>query len=141
MVARRLLVISVPLNFVWEMLQMPAFVGLPDDALGAAGVCAIAAIGDALIALALWRVASWTFEDPRWFVPPRVGRYAAIVAAGVAFHGAFEWIAVTRLALWTYRPIHPTLPGIGIGILAVLQPLVLLPLTFWLLGRAVPSRV
>jgi hypothetical protein len=131
----RLLAIALPLSFAWEMLQMPAFVGLPDDVSTATGVCALAAAADALIVLALWRFGAWMFDDPRWFAPTALRRYIVIVLAGVTIHGALEWMSVARLALWTYRDVQPTIPGLRIGILPVLQPVVLLPHTFWLLGQ------
>jgi hypothetical protein len=39
-----LLIISIPLDFAWEMLQAPGFTGLPSDRLTATGVCAVAAV-------------------------------------------------------------------------------------------------
>ena len=110
MIVLRLFIIALPVSFAWEMLQMPAFAGLPDSTLAAAGVCAIAGAADALIVLALGRLGAWIFGDPLWFAPAALGRYTVIVIAGVAAHSALEWLAVTRLAFWTYRNVQPTLP-------------------------------
>ena len=96
---RRLFLITLPIYFAWEMLQMPAFRGVPDSWLAAIGVCALATIGDAVVVLALFALAVLAFRDPRWFAPPRI------------------------------------VPGLGVGVLPLLQPIVLLPMTFWLLAR------
>jgi hypothetical protein len=112
----RLLLLALPIAFTWEMLQMPAFAGLPESWLAAGGVCAVAAIGDALIVLAMYGFGAYLFRDPRWFVPPSVRRYAVIVAPGLILQLLVEWIAVHRLALWSYRDVQPVLPGLGLGL-------------------------
>lgn len=68
-------------------------------------------------------------------MPVRRGRYAVIVAVGVVLFAAAEWVRSGQLQLWRYDPRHPTVPGLGVGVLAVLQPAVLLPMTFWLASR------
>ena len=136
----RLLAISVPLKFVWEMLQMPAFEGLPASPLAMLGVCGRAAMGDAFVAVVLFGLAVYLFGDHRWFVPARLSRYAVVVGTGLMLHLLVEWYAVRRLALWSYAAIHPVIPGLRLGLLSVLQPLVLLALTFWLLSRWLAAR-
>ncbi|MGH7342793.1 MAG: hypothetical protein ACREKH_20100 [Candidatus Rokuibacteriota bacterium] len=132
---RRLFLVTLPVYFAWEMLQMPAFGGLPEGWLVATGVCALATIGDAVVVLLLFALAVLTFRDPRWFAPPRISRYAAIVTAGLMLQIMIEWVAVYRLGWWSYRDVQPIVPGLGVGVLPLLQPIALLPLTFWLLAR------
>ena len=135
MLLRRLFLVTFPIYFAWEMLQMPAFRGVPDSWLAATGVCALATIGDAVVVLALFALAGLTFRDPRWFSPPRIGRYAVIVMAGLMLQIMIERVALCRLGWWSYRDVQPIVPGLGVGVLPLLQPIVLLPLTFWLLAR------
>ena len=132
----RLLIIALVLSFAWEMLQMSAFAGLPESFLVAAGVCALAAVFDALIVLGLFAFAVVVYGDRRWFSPPTVRRYTVIVAVGLLLQLLIEWVAVHRLALWSYRDRHPIIPGLDVGVWPVLQPIVVLPLTFWLLGHS-----
>jgi len=140
MVLRRLFMISLPLYFSWEMLQMPASGGLPGTCLGTTPLCALATIGDAAVVALLYAIGMAAFRDARWFTPPRLGRYAAIVTAGIVLQIAIEWAAVYQLAWWSYGDAQPIVPGLGIGIFPLLQPVVLLPLTFWLLGRSLTAR-
>ncbi len=98
-------------------------------------VCARAAMGEALVAVVLVRLGAYLFGERRWFVPPRLLRYAAVVGNGLVLYLLAEWYAVHWLALWSYTAIHPVIPGLRLGVPAVLQPLMLLPLTFWLLSR------
>lgn len=133
--------ISLPLNFAWEMLQMPAFEGFPAGWLAMVGVCARAAVGDALIAVLLSGLGIFLFDGRRWFVPPRLSRYAVVVGAGFMLHLLIEWYSVHRLALWSYAPLHPIIPGLRVGLVPALQPLILLPVTFSLLSKWSTARV
>ena len=128
----RLLVIALPLYFTWEMLQAPAFTGMPDDWKRATAWCALAALGDGVIVLSLFVFGRLVFRTPHWFVPPRIGRYAAVIAVGSVTQGAIERTAL-GLGLWGYVAGHPTI--FGVGIMAIMQVVLLLPLTFWLLAR------
>lgn len=131
----RLLAVALPLYFGWEMLQAPAFTGMPAGWLAATAVCALAAAGDGVIVLVVFAVGALAFRDARWFVPPRSGRYATVVLLGVAIQVAVEWVMVHRLGRWGYQPSQPLVPLVEIGILPFLQPLVLLPLTLWIFTR------
>lgn len=136
----RLLAVALPLYFVWEMLQAPAFTGMPEGWLAATAVCALATEGDGLVVLVVFAVGALAFRDALWFVPPRPARYATVILLGVAIQVAVEWVMVHRLGRWGYQPSQPLVPLVEIGILPFLQPLVLLPLTFWGLAR-MESRV
>jgi hypothetical protein len=58
-----------------------------------------------------------------------------VVIAGIVVNVAVEWGAGRLLGAWAYQPWQPTLPPLGTGLLAVLQPIVVLPLVFWLVHR------
>ena len=65
----RLIIVTLPLYFTWEMLQAPAFTGMPAGWLSATAVCAQATLGDAVIVLALFALGACLYRDARWFVP------------------------------------------------------------------------
>lgn len=62
-----------------------------------------------------------------WFVPPRIGRYAVIVAIAVVIQIAVEWAALA-VGRWEYATWHPRV--LGAGLFPILQPVVLVPLVF-----------
>jgi hypothetical protein len=132
--AIRLLLVALPLNFAWEMLQAPAFTGMPADWLAATSVCAQAAVGDGMIALVLFGLGVLAFRDRRWFAPPRLGRYGGLVLAGIGVQVAVERVMVHGLDRWGYSSRQPVIPVLDVGLLPVLQAVVLLPLTFWVLA-------
>jgi hypothetical protein len=127
-------IIAAPLYFAWEILQMPGYVVPGNWSLRIAG-CAAATVGDVTIMLGLGWLATIVFRDSRWFEPPRLSRYAFIVIGAVAVNIAGEWLAVGTLGLWSYSPRQPTVPWLGTGLFALLQALVLPPLTFSCLAR------
>ncbi|HEV8439527.1 MAG TPA: hypothetical protein VGT40_15660 [Methylomirabilota bacterium] len=131
----RLLAIALPLYFVWEMAQAPAFTGMPQGWWAATAVCALAALGDGVIIVALWALGTVLWRDVQWFVPPRWTRYAVVVLVGIALQATIEWIMVYRLGRWGYSPAHPLVPVVKIGALPVLQAVTLSPLAFWLTAR------
>jgi hypothetical protein len=133
--AVRVLALALPLFFAWEMAQAPAFTGMPEDWVSATAVCALAALGDGVIVLALWGTGGLLFGDPRWFAPPTLRRYAVIVLVGIGVQVLVEWVMVYGLGRWGYGPAQPILPGLRVGLLPLLQAAVLLPLVFGALAR------
>jgi hypothetical protein len=125
------LAIALPLNFVWELLQAPAYRSMGDTWLDGLLACARAALGDGVIFLALFGVGRLLFGR-HWFAPPRIDRYAAVLGVAVAIQIAVEWLALAT-GRWAYAPWHPRL--LGVGLLPLLQAVVLVPLTFIVLAR------
>jgi hypothetical protein len=139
-VAARLAAFGLPLYLVEELAQMPAYRPESRSLAVSAALCGLAAVGDLVILLALWAATAVAFRAAIWFSPPRAVRYAAVVAAGIVVNAAVEWVAVSRLGLWAYQPWQPTLPPLGTGLMAVLQPVIVLPLVFWAAHRWTARR-
>lgn len=131
----RLLAVALPLYFAWEMAQAPFFTGMPAGWAGATLMCAQATVGDAVLVAAVAIAGALLYRDRGWFVPPSRLRYAVVVVVAVTLQIAVEWVMVHRLDRWGYASNQPILPVVRLGILPVLQPIVLLPLTFWLTAR------
>lgn len=135
MIPIRLFALASALAFAWEMLQMPGFTGLPDNWLAATALCAMAALADSVVAVVLFAVGVVLFGKRRWFAPPTLRRYAVIVLLGIGVHVLAERVIVHRLGLWGYSGWQPVVPGLDVGVFAVLQPAVILPAALWLLAR------
>jgi hypothetical protein len=139
-IATRLAVVALPLYVLEELAQMPAYRPDARSLAVSAALCSLAAVGDVAIMLALWACASMAFRAAAWFSPPRPGRYVAVVAAAIGVNAVVEWLAVGRLGLWAYQPWQPALPPLGTGLMAVLQPVIVLPLVFWVAHRWIAHR-
>lgn len=124
-------VISVALNYAWELIQARFFF----DMTGWANMwwhCFVASLGDGLIVWIIY-VAGWSVTRRRdWYVSPGLAGYGAMLATGSIIAIAVEWIAVHVLDRWTYTPSMPIIPVLNIGIVPVLQMLVLPPVIFYL---------
>src|SRR5712691_12619914 len=111
------------------MLQMPAFTRLPESLLVDTAWCAVATLGDGALVLVVFLIATALFADRRWFAPPRLGRYAIAVFIGVLLNVAAEWLLARGAGLWGYASWQPFVPVVNAGVLAVVQLVVLLPLS------------
>ena len=92
--------------------------------------CFVASLGDGLLVLLIFAAgwAIWQRQD--WFVQPGVPAYTVMLVAGLGIGISVEWIAVHVARRWAYNAHMPLVPGLGIGIVPILQMLVLPPLIF-----------
>jgi hypothetical protein len=94
--------------------------------------CLIASLGDGLLVLLIF-AAGWTaLHRQDWFVRPGVRGYVVMLAVGLMISVSIEWIAVHIMGRWAYTERMPLVPGLGVGIVPILQMLVLPPLIFWI---------
>lgn len=138
LIAATLFVVSVPLNFLWEVAQMPLYVE-EGDLLEFAVHCVVPSLGDGLLVLIIFGVGVIVLGRTDWFSQPGLGGYALIIFTGFAIALTIEWGAVYVLDRWSYTARMPRLPGLGVGLSPVLQMLVLPPVIFkfstWWLDR------
>lgn len=129
------------LNFPWELLQIPFYVGMAEAPHWAATkVCAVATLGDAVIMIIAYWMAAVAARSRHWFVKPLRWPTAVFTSAGVAITIVLEWLATGPLDRWQYAAAMPIVPFLGIGLTPLLQWLVLPPICIWFVGRQI-SRV
>jgi len=130
------------LHFVWEMWQVPFFVGMAEaDHWPAVQFCTRAAAGDAVIALvAFWAVAAM-WRDRSWPLGPRPPQIALFIAVGLAITIVLEWLATEQWQRWAYVETMPRLPVLGTGLLPLLQWSVVPLVNLWLARRHVIGGV
>ena len=134
-----LLVIGVPLNFVWELAQMPLYVE-GGKLLEFAVHCIVPSLGDGVLVLIIFGVGWMVFRRADWFVLPGLFGYVLMLMTGLVIAVLVEWIAVYGLGRWSYTTRMPVLPVLGVGLSPVLQMLLLPPVIFkaggwWLTQR------
>ena len=125
--------VAVAVNYPWELAESPLYEGTGDSS-RMWWHCFVASLGDGLLVLLILGAGFVAFGRARWFVAPGAGGYALMVAVGLAVAVAVEWIALHPLRRWSYTPRMPVVPGLGVGLLPVLQMLVLPPLVFRVAG-------
>ena len=124
-----LLVITLPLNFVWELAQMPLYEE-QGDWLAFAVHCIIPSLGDGVIVLMIFGVGWLALRRMDWFARPGLTGYGLMLVTGFLIAVLIEWGAVYVLDRWRYAASMPILPGLGIGLSPVLQMLILPPVIF-----------
>ncbi len=129
-----LFVVSVVLNYFWELAQGFLYVGM-DKWENIWWHCFVASLGDGLIVWAI-HAAGWRFfRRADWFMTPSLKGYGVMLMSGLVIAIAVEWLAVHVLQRWTYSADMPVLPGVNIGIAPLLQMLMLPPLIFYIVAQ------
>ena len=129
-----LFVVSVVLNYFWEIAQGFLFVGM-DSWENIWWHCFVASLGDGLMVWVI-HAAGWSiFRRTDWFMSPRWKGYGVMLTTGLIMAVAVEWLAVHVLQRWTYTADMPVLPGVNIGIAPLLQMLMLPPLIFYIVAH------
>ena len=120
----RLLVISVALNWAWEMAHMEAYTDMAGRSWqSTVWRCFRASMGDA--ALTLVSSAGAAHLAP---VPPRTYAFAAGLACAIA---VILERAALALGAWSYSGRMPLVPLLDVGVWPVLQLTLLVPLALW----------
>jgi len=119
------LLFSLLLHYPWEFLQVPFYEGMRElPHWEGVVMCSLAAAGDAVIALvAFWAAAA--ASRSRWLMRPRPAAWLTYLGAGLALTVALEWLATEATGRWRYAAEMPTAPGLGTGLVPLLQWLIL----------------
>ena len=123
------------LNWLWEMVQMPAYAEMagrpwPDTL----RLCTVATLGDVVFTLAAVGVGTLASGQPRWAAAGRWNVYATASLLGAAFAVIIEWKALTD-GRWSYSERMPIVPVLKVGLYPLLQLSVLTPASVWLAAR------
>lgn len=134
-----LVVTAFGLNWLWEMLQMPAYVEMAGRSWGETALpCAWASLGDVALTMAVWGLAALAAGRWRWGVEGAWNVYATAALLGGALATAIEWRA-QAWGHWSYTDRMPVVPRLGVGLWPLLQLVLLVPACFaiasWWPGR------
>jgi hypothetical protein len=132
-----LFVAAFVLNWPWEMLQMPAYVGLAGRSWGeTAPVCTLASVGDAGLTLFVYAAGALVTRRARWALGGGWKVYLFAALAGALCAVVIERAAISA-ARWSYTGLMPE--ALGVGLLPLLQLTLLVPAAFrvaaWWHGR------
>ena len=126
-----LFVISVALNYIWEIAQAPLFAGM--DSSGALRWhCFVASLGDGIILWIIQGLGWATFKRWNWSVSLGYRQIAFMVSASFVITILIEWFAVYWQHRWAYTDSMPRIPVLNVGLTPILQMLILTPLIFLL---------
>lgn len=116
------------LNWLWEMVQMPAYVGMADrpwrDALG---ICTRATLGDVVITWASYGIGALASGQWRWGMMTTWNVYATGSVLGALAAVGIEWRGLSS-GTWAYTDHMPIIPWTVVGLWPFLQLTILVPL-------------
>lgn len=118
--------LSLPLNLVWEIAQLPLYAIPPNNSDQVAYGILHCTIGDGLIAGVAFIVTGFALHAEDWPAQRLIAGTALITLVGMAYTIFSEWYNVNVLASWQYATTMPRLYGIGVS-----------PLLQWLIVPAV----
>jgi len=130
-----LFIFAFGLNWLWEMLQMPAYVKITASSWQAkVFVCTVASLIDAVITLGVYGLGGIFAGRLQWAM--RGGWKVSLI---LALGGAMCAVIIERFALafgfWSYSDRMPVVPVLGTGLLPLLQLTLLLPAALWIALR------
>jgi len=102
----RLFVVSVGINYLWEMAQMPLYEGMSFQNLVSWLLCFRASLGDGLIVLAIWAIGFFVFRNLDWYRRINLKSMFVLVTSGVLIASAIE-IHALKNGRWSYSPHMP----------------------------------
>lgn len=124
----RLLLVSFALNWIWEMVQMPAFVETAGRSWrDTAFTCALFSLGDAGLTLTIYGVGVVAARHLANMT--RAKFYLLHAALGAVVAVVVELVA-KRFDLWSYSERMPVL--VGLGLVPILQLVTLVPAAVWI---------
>ncbi len=131
-----LLILSFPMHFTWEFLQAPLFRNMRDAThMDGIRMCLQATLGDMVIALIAFWVASFLAGTRHWAALPNRWTTAAWLSTGLAITVALEFYSTEIAGHWAYDVTMPRLPVIGTGLSPLLQWISVPMLVLWYLRR------
>ena len=126
-----LIIIGFVLNFIWELLHSPLYVGYINNTHHVL-ISALASVADALMSIFLYACFAFIFKNPFWIKFLIIKR--AVLVGIVGGMGAIvsEMLHVSG-GDWAYGPAMPIIPFLNVGLSPVLQ-FIMLPLSSYFFG-------
>jgi hypothetical protein len=120
------------LNWLWEIVQMPAYEPPARAWTSTALTHVVPSLGDVALTFAAYGVCALAAGRGR--LAGAWNEYAAASLLGGACAVAYEWKALAS-GWWSYSNRMPVVPFLGVGLWPLLQLTVLVPVAFWLASR------
>ena len=123
-------IVAVLLNYLWELGQARLYLGMEEYNVGVFWHCFVASLGDGIMVLLIMAAGWIILQKPVWFVRPGIPGYLVMITSGLVLAVVVELVAVHGLGRWVYAEKMPMIPGLGIGVVPIVQMLILPPLIF-----------
>lgn len=136
-----LAVSSFAMNWLWEMVQMPAYAEMAGRSWWeTVPRCTAASFGDVGLTLGVYAIGALAAGRLAWGVAGTWNVYAASALLGAVIGAAIEWRFLS-LGRWSYTDRMPVVPVLGVGLWPFLQLTLLVPASLAVAGWWVGGSV
>jgi len=122
-----IIIFSIPINFVWEMAQMPLYKNMLWN-LDTTFFCLAAGFGDAVMILIIFFSVALLLRKISWLINLTLSKTILTLLIGFIIAVIVERIALAD-NMWSYSELMPIIP-FGVGLSPILQMLLLPLLVF-----------
>ncbi len=124
-------VAAFAMNWLWEMVQMPAYAEMARRPWRETALpCTLATVGDVVVTFSVYGLGALAAGRLRWGAAGGWNVYAAAALLGGATAVGIEWRALAT-GRWSYGEAMPVVPALGVGLWPLLQLALLVPGAFW----------
>lgn len=117
------------LNWLWEMLQMSAFIEMEGRSWAETALpCARAAVGDVAMTLCIYGLGALAARNWHWGLEGRWNVYLTGALLGGVFAAAYEWYSLAS-DRWSYNERMSIVPVLNVGLWPLLQLMLLVPVS------------
>ena len=128
------------LNWIWEMIQMRAYAGMPARPWNeAAAICTIATLGDVVITLTIYFLGALAARRLFWASANSWNVYVFLAVVGFVSAACIERQALAVHA-WGYNQKMPVVPYLQVGLWPLLQLTTLVPGAVWIVVQCFPRE-
>ena len=122
-----LFITALVLNWLWEMIQMPAYSTIAGRSWRSTLLpCTMASLGDAAITVSICALSVLATRNWYWAAQANWKHYVGIALLGAAAAVIIEKTA-SPLSLWAYNRRMPIVPVLRVGLWPLLQLTLLVP--------------
>ena len=118
------------LNFAWEIIQGPLYIGFTYS-ISHIAFCGLASVADAIMVLLIYFILAIIYKEPLWIKHINIQRTLILISIG-GIGAILAEIRYLSLGNWDYAPSMPILPFVHAGLSPVLQFILLPGLIFYL---------
>ena len=129
--------LAVAVNYPWEMAQAALYEPM-GSLVYASWRCFVASLGDGLTIIGVVIAGAMLYRDATWFRRWSATDVVFTVVAGTLFGVAVEWWGLAT-GRWEYDDSMPRVPGLGLGLVPLLQMPILASLTLWITAHRFAS--
>ena len=136
-----LLVLSLPLHFLWEIAQFPLYtVWHEGDWSFILYGLVHCTLGDLLILLSVFWLVSLLNKSRNWIFSPSMPNIVLFTVLGLNYTIFSEMLNTRIKSTWGYTELMPIVPVIEIGGMPFLQWLLIPPVLLWLMQIIKPTK-